>query len=409
MAKNARKAATDSVSGVQEMATTDASLATVPHFQKQHDHRQLQISTYPYIRSDASFVQEWDTLAEQIGASPYLRPGWVAAWWHAFGIGELEIRTLRNRGQLVAVLPMIKHRSTLKSVANCHSPRFGLLAKDLASATELARTLFEAKPRRVSIAALDPAGSSMKACWRAAEEAGYRTILHPYQRSPYLEIDESWSEYESRLSRRLLVNLRRCRQRLKKLGSVAIEIVDGHEQLDSFLEEAFAVEASGWKGAQRTAIQCSPETVKFYTDIANWAVSRGMLRIFFLRLGKHPLAMYYGLIKDGTCYLLKGGYDAAYARYSPGKMLMHSVVSYCFSAGLSSIEFHGDANQYKFRWANAVHAQKRFDAYSPSLMGKIAWAARMYGWPAAKYLVRHSIFWKGDGRHGHSSWVIHEN
>lgn len=408
MTKHAWRAAADTVSGIQQMESADICFTPVPRFRRQRGTRSREVSAHPFSQPNSALAQEWDALAEQVGASPYLRPGWVAAWWRAFGIGDLAILTLRKNRRLVAVLPVIKRHGTLKSVANGHSPRFGLLAENLDSATELARTLFTEKPWRIFIAALDPAGISMKAFWRAAEGTGYKTVICLHQRSPYLEIKQDWSEYESQLSKALLTSLHRSKRKLDKHGAVSMQVVDGHERLKEFLEEAFSVEASGWKGAQHTAIQSTPETMRFYTDVARWAVARGMLRIFFLRLEQRPLAMYYALLDGGVCYLLKGGYDAAYARYSPGKTLMHEVVRHCFSAGLSSIEFHGDANQYKFRWANAVHAQKRFEAYSPSPAGQLAWAALVYGKPAAKYLLRCLGTRKRDAKHEHSQ-VIRKN
>lgn len=330
------------------------------------------------------FIQEWDDLAGRVEAAPYVRPGWVAAWWRAFGAGNLEIRSLRRNGRLAAVLPVARRYGALRSVTNYHTPRSGLLAENWSAATELARTLFAEKPLRVSMTSLDPVSASMTACWRAAEKAGYRIIVRPFQRSPYLKIRGDWSEYESRLSRSLVADLRRARRRLGREGKVSVEITDGRERLEASLKEAFAVEASGWKGTRGTAIRSCPETLRFYTDVAHWAAARDMFRLFFLRLDGRPLAMFYALQEKGFCHLLKGGYDPSYGRFSPGKLLMRAVISNCFSAGLAKVEFHGDAEPYKLSWAGAVHERKRFDAFSWSPVGQLAWAALTYGRPAVK-------------------------
>lgn len=341
-----------------------------------------------------SLAGEWAALASRVGATPFVRPGWVAAWWRAFGVGNLEIRTLRRDGRLVAVLPVTRRYGALRSVTNSHTPRSGLLAEDWSAATELARTLFTGEPRRVSITSLDPVGRSMKACRRAAEKAGYRVVIRPLQRAPYLDIEGNWTEYESRLSRSLVADLRRSRRRLGREGKVYVEIADGLERLEELLREAFAVEASGWKGARRTAIQSCPETQSFYTDVACWAAARHMLRLFFLRLDQRPLAMFYALEERGVCHLLKGGYDPAYRRFSPGKLLMHAVVSHCFSTGLSRIEFHGAAESYKLDWAGAVHERQRFEAFSRSPTGQLAWAAFAYGRSAAKRVLGRLGAWR---------------
>ena len=117
-----------------------------------------------------------------------------------------------------------------------------------------------------------------------------------------------------------------------------------------------------------------------------------MLRLFFLRVNGRPIAMVYALEDGDTCYLLKGGYDPAYRRHSPGTLLLHAVVSHCFAAGLSRIEFHGGAQPYKLLWTNSVHEQTRFEAFQPTSAGWLRWATLAYIRPAAKHMLSRFCF-----------------
>lgn len=48
----------------------------------------------------------WQTLAERLGADPYLMPDWQKVWWRHFGAGRrLACLTAHLQGRLVAVLP----------------------------------------------------------------------------------------------------------------------------------------------------------------------------------------------------------------------------------------------------------------------------------------------------------------
>jgi len=341
-------------------------------------------------RSDLieSLADEWDQLAARVGAGPFVRPGWFAAWWNAFGAGDLEIRTVRNDGRLTAVLPVARHRGALRSLTNGHTPQFGILAENDGAAIGLAETIFREEPNRVSLAAMEPDGSSVKACQVAAEDAGYRVAVRPFQRSPYLEIRETWREYESRLSRNLLDDLRKSQRRLSRCGKVFVDIHDGRERLPELLADAFRVEASSWKGTEGTAIQSHPETTHFYTDVAQWAVVKGMFRLFILRLDQRPLAMLYALDEDGICHFLKAGYDPEFARFSPGKLLMRAAISYCFEGGRTKIEFHGHAEPYKLCWASGVREQKRFEAFSYAPGAQAAWLTLAYARPLAGRVLR---------------------
>lgn len=331
-------------------------------------------------------LREWDELAQHSRAAPFLYPGWIESWWRAFGTGDLDIRTLRRGGHLVGVLPMARNRRALESAANYHTPEFGILAEDSEATLGLTRDLFGHKPAHLSLTSLDPAAETIDACQCVAQEAGYTVVIRAYQRCLYIDLTGSWDEYESGLGLNLLRNLRRARKRLEHESTLSVEIVHGGERLDELLHSAFSVEASGWKGAARTAIESHPRTLDFYTDVARWAAARGMLRLYFLRHGHRPLAMYFALEHEGVCNLLKGGYDPNYRRYSPGNLLMHSVIQDCFAKGLTRIEFNGDAEPYKFSWAGAVRERKRFEAFAPNAAGRLAWAGFTYMRPLARRL-----------------------
>lgn len=343
---------------------------------------------YPHFPLSRPLALEWDNLAARAMAAPYLHLGWAEAWCRAFSEGDTELRTLRRDGRLAAVLPMVRKQKVLESAANYHTPGFGLLAEDREAASALAQDLFQEEPLHISLTSLDPEGDTIKACRRAAEEAGYRVVVRPFQRSLYLDLDEDWDAYEAGLGKNLLRNLKRARRQLELEGEVTVDVVCGGTQLDEHLRQAFLVEAASWKGAAGTAIQSDPRTQRFYTAVGRWAAERGMLRLFFLRMGRRPLAMYLALQDHGVCYLHKGGYDPAFGRYSPGKMLLHEVIRDCFMGGVKRIEFNGDAEPYKFCWTGAVREYQRFDAFAPSMAGQLAWATYAYSRPVTHHLRR---------------------
>lgn len=341
---------------------------------------------YPRFPLPDALGAEWDALAMRLSAVPYLQLGWAEAWCRAFSTGEPELRTLWRGGRLAAVMPMVRQRKRLESAANEHTPGFGLLAEDRAAGLALARGLFEDRPLHVSLASLDPAGETLAVCRQAAEEAGYRVFIRPGERSLYLETGDGWDGYQAGLGRNLLRNLKRARRQLGQEGEVTMEVVTDGEQLDERLREAFLVEALSWKGDAGTAIQSHPRTHRFYTAVGRWAAEQGKLRLYLLRVGRRPLAMYFALLDQGVCYLHKGGYDPAFGRHSPGKLLMHDVLKDCFENGVRRVEFNGDAEPYKFCWAGSVREYQRLEAFAPTMAGQLAWAAFTYSRPVTNHL-----------------------
>jgi CelD/BcsL family acetyltransferase involved in cellulose biosynthesis len=293
---------------------------------------------------------EWDDLATRAGASPFLRPGWFQVWWRAFGRGRLEIATLRSDGRLVGVAPFHRHWGTLRATANVHSPVYALLVESAAAERELARQVFEPNRLHTAFCYLDATAQSTAELERVLRSLGRRLLTVTLQRSPYVEIEGDWERFEGGLSKKFVVDLRRRRRALEREGEVTVEVADGSERLEGLLEEAFKVEPSGWKEERGTAIQSSPETRRFYEELAAWAASRGFLRLAFLRLDGRPIAFQYALEDGGSWYFLKGGLEPEARRFAPGKLLAHAMIERAFDTGLRSFEFLGADEVWKSDW-----------------------------------------------------------
>jgi CelD/BcsL family acetyltransferase involved in cellulose biosynthesis len=350
-----------------------------------------QVATQQQLRAEAhaspeAIAGEWQRLADTTGAAPFLRPGWFAAWWDAFGTGRPEIVALRRPdGALAALIALRRRLGRVLSSSNWHSPLYGMLAADREAAAALATTLFEPRPFEVSLGFVDGAAPELDLYRAAAAAAGYRMLERTMQRSPYVVTTGSWDDFaRERLSRNRRSQLGRARRRLEREGRVELEVADGRERLEAVLEEAFRIEASGWKGANATAITSRPDTRRFYRDVARWAAAEGWLRIAFLRLDGRALAMMCLLETDRTLYYLKGGYDPGFERHSPGMVLLASVLEDAFGRDIDRVELLGGDERYKLAFTGDVHDRLRFRAFASTAPGLLSWGAFSYGRPAAR-------------------------
>lgn len=308
---------------------------------------------YRVLDSIEPIAPEWDDLATRAGAPPFLRPGWFKAWWNAFGRGRLEIVTLREGGTLTAVAPMYRHWGTLLAIANIHSPLYSFLAEDSTALHQLAERFFAAGPLHTTVCFVDAEGEATRELERSARAARRRLFTIAIQRSPYVATNMPWDELEAELSSKFLRDLRRRRRLLEAEGTVTVEVADGAERLDELLAEAFRVEPSGWKEARGSAIVSKPTTLRFYQEVAEWAAARGCLRLAFLRLDGRPVAFQYAVEDCDRWYFLKGGIDAAFTRFAPGKLLVHAMIERACSTGLQTFEFLGADEEWKSDWQPA--------------------------------------------------------
>jgi CelD/BcsL family acetyltransferase involved in cellulose biosynthesis len=322
---------------------------------------------------------EWDALAERVGASPFVRSGWIRSWWRSFGVGKLAILIERRGPALAAVLPTIVRQSIVLSPCNWHSPEFGVLSADDRAAGSLIETLFSRRPQVVSLRPLDSGSAAVEQLHAAASEAHYHPAIRTLASSPCVPIDRGWSEYERGLSRNLKQDVARCRRRLAEHGPVSLEV----SRSVGDLQDAFALERLGWKGARGTAMAARPRVRQFYEEIARWAESHDWLRLVFLRAGSRRVAFHLALEYDGVYVPLKGGYDPAVGQCSPGKLIIHSSLERAFESGLRRVVFLAGGDQYKLRWATEATEVVHFQAFAPTVRGAAGRIAEARGRPLA--------------------------
>jgi CelD/BcsL family acetyltransferase involved in cellulose biosynthesis len=326
--------------------------------------------------------EAWDELADRAGAPPFLRPGWISAWWRAFGKGRLEILTAASDGRLEAVLPVVHRRGGIHAPSNWHTPRYGLLEERRHSGAALIAELFHAAPQ-VSLGFLSSRTGEVEQLRSAAGLRRYGTLVRTLERSPVVRLEGEWETYERSLSPKLRRDLSRCRRRLGELGRVWLDVHDDVAPLG----EAFALERLGWKEQAGTAIVSRPETARFYTEVANWASQRGWLRLIFLRVDERAVAFQYAL-EDGGAHLgLKTGFDPEFAAMSPGRLIIEASLQRAFAIGLERFEFMGTADAYKLRFSNESYDRVLFQAFSRKPAGRALHTTFAYGRPLAKRVL----------------------
>jgi CelD/BcsL family acetyltransferase involved in cellulose biosynthesis len=328
-------------------------------------------------------AQEWEELAERVGAAPFLWPGWLVAWLGAWGDGP-RILAVRERGELKAVLPLVRGRGVLSGAANSHTPLAGAVAEDPSYLHQLARAVVSASAPRTDLRSLDPHHPLVAELRAAALARGHSMIERMTDREPYVELSGDFEEYEAGLPRKHRKEIRRMRRRLEDEGEVTVEFADGRERLGELLDEGFAIEGSGWKSEAGTAIQAVPQAHRFYREIAGWAAARGWLRLAFLRLDGRPLAFDFCLETGDALYALKGGYDVDYRRFGPGSLLTYESLRRAAENGLRSYEFLGTDDPYKMQWTSTTRERVRLQIFARSPGGLMQDAAWRFGRPLVK-------------------------
>lgn len=328
---------------------------------------------------------DWEALADRVGASPFLRPGWVEAWLRSFGRGVAEVHLIRRHGNasVAALLPLERRGAVLASPTNWHTPEFGVLSQSEDAARALLASIHDRRPRRFVLGFLDREQAQLADGY--ARERGFAVLQRTIQHSPYLPLEGDWAGYEKKLGTKRRGKLRRRRRLLAERGEISFEFSEG-EDLDARLTEGFAVESAGWKGDQGTAIRSDSTTERFYRDVARFASERGWLRLAFLRCDRRAVAFAFCLEHADRQYLVKTGYEPEFRDLGPGKLLHQELFRRAFERGLGTYEFLGTDAPWKREWTDRTRDRVLVQAFRPTALGRLDFSLHAYGRPLAKQL-----------------------
>ena len=308
---------------------------------------------------------EWTALCE---AGPYdepfFRPEWVRAYVAAFvPHARLVIATVRAAGRLVAVLPLVEHPRMrfaprrLRSASNTHSCRFELV-HDPAHADEAVALIWQVLARDGPWDVLElhdvPSRGALMRLARFADSAGYCHHAAPALTPPYVDLSAMRGRPETLLERldpKFRANLRRRLRKLHGRGAIALTRSDTAEPC---LSRFLALERSGWKGAEGSAIALAESTRAFYEEVARIGERRGTLCFYALELDGRAIAMYFGLYHRARYYLLKTAYDETLRDCSPGQLLTCDVLVDLVARGAVEFDFLGGMMDWKRDWTPVV-------------------------------------------------------
>jgi CelD/BcsL family acetyltransferase involved in cellulose biosynthesis len=128
--------------------------------------------------------------------------------------------------------------------------------------------------------------------------------------------------------------LRRLETRLGELGTLRVRELGPDEALEPWCDYFLALEASGWKGEQGTALACNAHTELFFRTAVEGARAAGKLQFLRLDLDGRAIAMLINFLAAPGGFSFKTAFDPEYARFSPGVLIQLENLRRLDRAGL---------------------------------------------------------------------------
>jgi len=134
-------------------------------------------------------------------------------------------------------------------------------------------------------------------------------------------------------------------------GEPRVEMLKpGPDEVDRVLDLLVAVEATGWKGREGSALAARPDLQGFFREYARRASQHRHIRVAVLRIGDDVAAVELGIEAHGRVWGLKVAYDERFARSSPALQLIHASIRAADENGRTADEFLGSGESWQQRW-----------------------------------------------------------
>ncbi len=127
-------------------------------------------------------------------------------------------------------------------------------------------------------------------------------------------------------------NFERCMRRLDELGESKWQLLDRNTLNEQAIDNFIRLEDMGWKKEEGTSLASNSNDVLFFREMTKGFHENG--RAFFteLSLNDEVIASTSNLISGNTGFAFKIGWNAEYAKLSPGILNEIKFIQYCKSS-----------------------------------------------------------------------------
>jgi hypothetical protein len=306
--------------------------------------RTLRLETAVSLDQLGPHAEAWDNLAEHSASRiPTSSYAWVSSCLeHLLEPDEPWLCLFAYDGpDLVGVLPVVSGNGSRTMET---SARLSILTSAHAFSIDfLSRQGREDEVIPFLLTALQsccPGWSELR-CSRLSERSPTRTVLagpsnnHLWvttmqTEGSYIHAVGSFDAYWSRLDKSFARNLQRFVRKIEDVDGFEVQFLTGADAKPEIIEQFAAVEASGWKGREGSAILKSEKLMRFYTSLTRRLAARGWLEWHLLRAEDRTIGCHLAVRLGSVVCLWKIAFDEEYQRFAPGNVLLLSAFRRAF-------------------------------------------------------------------------------
>jgi CelD/BcsL family acetyltransferase involved in cellulose biosynthesis len=177
----------------------------------------------------------------------------------------------------------------------------------------------------------------------------WTSSLSPQDPCLVLSLPDSAADLAGAVPAPMLKNLRYCQRRARGAGDVRFECATP-ANFEELFEALLRLHGARWGGRGQAGVLADGAIASFHRQAAAAMLAAGTLRLYALRFNHHIIACHYGFQHGGRAYYYLGGFDPAFAQFSPGTLIVAHAIDSARQEGAREFNFLRGREPYKYRW-----------------------------------------------------------
>ncbi len=280
---------------------------------------------------------------------PFVLPGWLKAWWDAFGQGwEPCVLSARSSGRTIGIAPLRLRGKEARFIGDVNvSDYLDFVTepgREEAFLMILVDHLRRLGIRRLDLRVLRPDSTAIRFLPRVARSAGCEMSIEQEDVTYEIPLPATWDDYLSTLSGHQRHEIRRKLRRFEERGSYRLTKVEEPEEVSATLDTFMDLFRSS--RADKEAFMDRPMALFFRSMTRSMAACR-TIRFHLLETDGNIAAALLCFDHSSTTYLYNNGFHRSYASLSIGIVSKVLSIKDCIEQGRKVYDLLKGAEPYK--------------------------------------------------------------
>lgn len=298
----------------------------------------------------------WDQLwRSRQDASIFLSPGWIRAWWKAFG-AQASLCTLAvwQGDRLLGALPAIREGGILRFLGQPMSDYMDVLCRE-ESASDVLPVLIE------TVRSQAPEGGCIlqnisensvlvRGLGSCVPDWSRDMQLLPCSAYPTIELGNRAGKVLDELAHKAC--LRRPTNKFVKAGRATFRHVESKQEAACHVQRFFAEHTQRHALLGQKSSLLTSQVREFFCNLVDELDLSRELRFAVLELNGEAVAHSLGFEVAHRFLMYQQAFQVDYWNYSPGDVLLRHLFQWANKAGIQSYDFGRGQESYKARFAN---------------------------------------------------------